>query len=128
MVDKAADVADLRRDRIVAVGRPVGVAVAALVERDAVEIVAQRQAAQIPGMRGQRPAVQKQDRRLSLAAPIQIVHLQLADADVALAGQHDVAELEPGTDSGRGKVLAVFLGGQAHVGGSSRRISGDAEL
>ena len=122
MVDKAADVADLRGDRIVAVGRPVGVAVAALVERDAVEIVAQRQAAQIPGMRGQRPAVQEQDRLLSLAAPIQIVHLQLADADVALAGQHDVAELEPGADGRRGKVLAVFLGGQTHLGGSSRRI------
>ena len=119
LVDKAADVADLRRDRIVAVGRPIGVAVAALVERDAVEIVAQRQTAQIPGMRGQRPAVQEQDRRLSLAAPIQIVHLQLAAPDVALAGQHDVAELEPGADRRGGKVLSVFLGGQAHVRGSS---------
>ena len=66
LVDKAADVADLRRDRIIAVRRPVGVAVAALVERDAVEIVAQRQAAQIPGMRRQRPAMQEQDRRLPL--------------------------------------------------------------
>ena len=111
MVDKASDIGDLRRDRIVAVGRPIGVAVTALVEREAVEIVAQRQAAQIPGMRGQRPAVQKQDRLLSLAAPIQIMHLQSADADVALAGQHDIAELEPGADRGRGKVLAVFLGG-----------------
>ena len=111
MVDKAPDIADLRRDRIVAVGRPIGVAMAALIDRKAMEIVAQRQAAQIPGMRGQRPAVQEQDRRFSFAAPIQIMHLQPADPDVALAGQHDIAELEPGADRRGGKVLAVFLGG-----------------
>jgi hypothetical protein len=36
---------------------------ATLIERHAVELVAQRQAAQIPSMRRQRAAVQKQDRR-----------------------------------------------------------------
>ena len=59
-VDKAFDVLALSRDRVIGVGGPVAVAVAALVERDAVELVAQCEAAEIPGMRSQGAAMQKQ--------------------------------------------------------------------
>ena len=90
-VDKAFDVLALRRDRIIGVGRPVGVAMPALVERNAVKLVAQCEAAEIPGMRGQSPAMQENERPQLSVAPIEIVHLQPADPDVALAGQHDVA-------------------------------------
>src|SRR5579884_1817502 len=69
LVDKAGGVAQRRGDRIIAVGRPVGVAVAALVGRDAAVFVAQGEADKVPGMGGQRAAVEKDDRRQMLVAP-----------------------------------------------------------
>src|SRR5438045_7060018 len=63
MVDKALAVRERGANRIVAVSCPIAVAVAALIERDAVEVVAQREADEVPGMRGQGADMQKQDRR-----------------------------------------------------------------
>jgi len=46
------------------------------------------------------------------------------DVKLAAVRQDDVAELETGADSGGGKVLAVFFGGQAHdEKGLLRRVS-----
>ena len=72
-------------------------------------------------MRGQRAAMQKHDRRQVLVAPIEIVKPHPAEVKFPALRQYHLAlvKAEPGADSGRGKVLAVFLGRQAHGGGSS---------
>ena len=57
-IGKTSDILALRRDRIVGVGRPVAVAVAALVEGDAMKLLAQCETAQIPSVSGQRAAMQ----------------------------------------------------------------------
>ena len=121
MVDKALAVRERGANRIVAVSCPIAVAVAALIERDAVEVVAQREADEIPGVRGQCAAMQKDDRRPVLVAPVEVMEPHPAEVKFMALRQHDlaVAEAEAGADGGRGKVLAVFLGRQAHGGDSS---------
>ncbi len=110
-VDKALGVGELGGDRIVGVLRPVAVAMPALVERQAVVLVTQRQAYQIPGMGGQRAAVEKHHRRQVLPAPIEIMQSHSADLRVMPLRQHNFVKLEPGAHGRRGKVLAIFLGG-----------------
>src|SRR2546421_3998295 len=115
MVDKALAVRERGANRIVAVSCPIAVAVAALIERDAVEVVAQCEADEVPGMRGQGAAMQKHDRRPVLVAPVQIVKPHAAEVKFTALRQYHLAlvKAEPGADSGCGKVLAVFLGRQA---------------
>src|SRR5438105_6836993 len=121
MVDKALAVGERGANRIVAVSCPIAVAVAALIERDAVEVVAQREADEIPGMRGQCPAMQEHDRRPVLIAPVEVMKPHAAEVKFPALRQYHLAlvKAEAGADGGRGKVLAVFLGRQAHGGGSS---------
>src|SRR2546429_3359141 len=92
-----------------------------LIERDAVEVVAQREADEIPGMRGQCPAMQEHDRRPVLIAPVEVMKPHAAEVKFPALRQYHLAlvKAEAGADGGRGKVLAVFLGRQAHGGGSS---------
>src|ERR1051325_1653234 len=73
LVDKALGVGELGPNRIISVMCPVAVAMAALVERDAMILLAQREADEVPGVRGQGAAMQEQDRRQLLVAPIEIV-------------------------------------------------------
>jgi hypothetical protein len=96
MVDEPLGVGELGADRIVRVMRPIGVAVAALVERDAVIGVPQRQAAQIPGMRVQRAAVQEDDRRQVPVAPVEIMETHAPHMELAAFRQHDIVEAEAG--------------------------------
>src|ERR1051326_158415 len=108
MVDKSLRVRECGADRIVAVLRAIGVAVAALIERDAVEVVAHGEADEVPGMRGQGAAVQKDDRRQMLVAPVEIVKPHAAEVKFSALRQHhlDLVKAEPGADGGRGEVLA----------------------
>ena len=84
---------------------------AALVERQAMVVAAQGEAHQIPGVRGQRAAMEKHNRRQVLAAPIEIMQPHPADLRVMPLRQYDVVKSEPGAHGRRRKVLAVFLGG-----------------
>src|SRR5438552_14771625 len=119
MVDKALGVRERRANRIIAVMGPVAVAVAALIERDAVIFVAQRQADEVPGMRRQGAAMQEDDGRQMLVAPIEVMEPHPAEAKFMTLRQYHLAKAEAGPHGSHGKVLAVFLGGQAHgVGGS----------
>src|SRR4051794_20885749 len=54
-----------------------------------------------------------------LVAPIEVMKPHPAEVKFMTLRQHHLAKAEAGPHGGRGKVLAVFLGGQAHgVGGS----------
>src|SRR5579875_2943671 len=123
LVGKAQDILALRRDRIVGLRIPIAVAVAALIERQAVIVRAQCQATQIPGMRIERPAMQKQHRRQSRPAPIEIVQVERADPPVAGVRQHHLGKVETGARRGRPQVLAILLGGQAHGRAAPSRIA-----
>ena len=114
MVDKPLGVGKLRAHRVVGVLRPIGVAVAALVERDAMIVVAQRQADEVPGMGIERAAMQEHDRRQMLVAPVEVVKPHPPEMKLVALRQHDAVKAEPGA-YGRGfEMLAVFLGRQAH--------------
>jgi hypothetical protein len=54
-----------------------------------------------------------------LVAPIEIMKPHPAEVKFMALRQCDLAKAEAGPHGGRGKVLAVFLGGQAHGGGGS---------
>src|SRR5947207_12167446 len=109
MVDKALAVRERGANRIVAVSCPIAVAVAALIERDAVEVVAQREADEIPGVRGQCAAMQKDDRRPVLVAPVEVMEPHPAEVKFMALRQHDLAVDVPESvaDSVRCMVLAV---------------------
>ena len=108
-VGKTPDILALGGDRIIGVGRPVAVAMAALIECDAMKFVAQSQAAQIPGMRGQGAAMQKQDRPQPFGSPIEITKSQLSDTHISLARQNDLVEAEAGAHRGRFQMVADIL-------------------
>ena len=67
--DDAGEVIE-RHDGVVDVGR-VAVAVTALVERQDVEVGLERKAQRVPRVRVAREAVEEQERRASLAAPVE---------------------------------------------------------
>src|ERR1700722_19708961 len=89
-VDKAFDVLELRCDGIIGVGRPVGVAMAALIERNAVKLVAQCEAAEIPGMCGQCAAMQEKERPQLFVAPIEVTETKVTDEHGLVARQYDI--------------------------------------
>jgi hypothetical protein len=89
---------------------------ATLIQRDAVVIVAQRQADEVPGMRRQGAAMQEDNGRQMLVAPIEVMKPHPAELKFMALRQYHLAKAEAGPHGGRGKVLAVFLGGQAHDG------------
>src|SRR3954453_12862522 len=114
MVDKALGVRERGADRIITVMGPVAVAMAALIERNAVIFVAQRQADEVPGMRGQGAAMQEDDGRQMLVAPVEVMKPHPAEVKFVALRQYNLAKAKAGPHGGRGKVLAIFLGGQAH--------------
>src|SRR5207302_10024104 len=110
-VDKSFDVLALRGDRIIGVGRPVAVAVAALVEGDAVKLVTQCKAAEIPGMRRQSAAMEEQKRPQPLVPPIEVSETQVTDEHGLVARQYDVVEAEAGAHRGGLQMVVIFVGG-----------------
>ena len=85
--DEVLDVAHLARQAVVADRRPFAVAMAALVERDAVVLAAQRQAYEIPGMRVEPAAVQEKYRTALRGTPIEVVEAHPIDHDVVILGE-----------------------------------------
>ena len=110
-IGEASDILALGTDRIIGIGRPVGVAMAALIECQTVKLVAQREAAQIPGMRSQGAAVQKEDRPQPFGSPIEVTESQLAHAHIVLARQNDVAEGKARAYRGGLQMIVIFVGG-----------------
>jgi hypothetical protein len=82
---------------------------AALVECETVVVVAQGEAAQIPAMRGERGAMQEEDRRLAQGPPLEIAQAQSVDRDPMLVRQDHVIETEAGAHRSRSQMFAVFL-------------------
>src|ERR1700731_4181284 len=113
-VDKAFDVLALRCDGIIGVGRPVSVAMAALVERNTVKLVAQCEAAQIPGMRRQGAAMQEKKRPQLLIAPIEGTETKMTDEHGLIARQYDIVEAEAGARRGGLQMIVIFVGGKCH--------------
>ena len=110
-IDNAFDVLALRRNRVVGVRRPVGVAVAPLVERNAVKLVAQCEAAQIPGMRRQSPAMEEKERPQLFIAPIEVTEMKMTDEYGPFARQYDIVEAEAGAHRGSPQMIVIFVGG-----------------
>jgi hypothetical protein len=75
--DEPLDVTRLRIGAVVTARRPLAIAVAALVERDAAMLVAQRQAHEVPGVSGQAAAVEEEHGR-PIAAPVEVVQADTA--------------------------------------------------
>src|ERR1700751_4297751 len=94
---------------------------AALVEREALVLAAQRQAYEIPGMRVEPAAVQEKDRMAPRSAPIEVVETHPVDHDVVVLGKRETRPFEPGDLGGQLQVLELFRCFQ-HVSLSSRSI------
>src|SRR3984893_19585813 len=113
-VDKAFDVLALRCDGIIGVRRPVSVAMAALIERNAVKLVAQSEAAEIPGMRRQGAAMQEKERPQLLIAPIEGTATKVTDEHGLIARQYDIVEAEAGANRSGLQMIVIFVGGLRH--------------
>ena len=70
-----------------------------LIEGDAVVLVVEGEADEIPAVGRQAPAVEEQQRG-ALAAPVEIVEPHAVDDDVVVGGQDEFLDVEPG-DAGR---------------------------
>ena len=82
----------------------------ALVERDAVELAAQRQAAEIPGARRLSAAVEEERGRPAGRAPVEVVEPDAAEHGVLVPGADELRELEAGEAGGQPMVLALGFG------------------
>ena len=85
-VYKAVDVCLLGLDGVVAVGSPVAVPVASLVQGQDVEPVGKGQADEVPAMGLLAPAMEHQDRWVGGVSPLQVVKIQPVDLDVPVGG------------------------------------------
>jgi hypothetical protein len=90
LVNDARDVAE-RGDRAVDVRR-VAIAVAALVERPDVEVRLERDGERVPRVGVPREAVEQQEMRAALAAPVENAQLETVDGDVALVRPQEIHE------------------------------------
>ena len=106
--DEVLNVAHLARQTVVADRRPFAVAMAALVERDAVVLAAQRQAYEIPGMRVEPAAVQEKNRMALRSTPIEVVETHSVDHDIVVLGKGETRDFEPGDLGGQLQVLELF--------------------
>ena len=105
-LDDAADVVE-RDGRVVDVGR-IAVAVSALVEGEDVKMRLQRDAERVPGVRVPREAVQEEQRRSSLAAPVEQMQLETLDGERAIdraqeVHAHLIARFGPRIKAGGGR-------------------------
>src|SRR5271165_1711497 len=110
-LDKAFDVLALRRDRIIGVRRPVGIAMPPLVKRNSVKLVAQREATEIPGMRGQSATMQEQQRPQLRVAPIEVTEAKVSDEHGLFIRQYDIVEAEAGAHRGGPQMVVILVGG-----------------
>ena len=107
-LDEVLDVAHLARQAVVADRRPLAVAVATLVEREAVVLAAQREAHEIPGMRVKPAAVQEKQRMASRRAPVEVMKTHPIDHHVVVRGQGETRYFEPGDLGGQLQVLELL--------------------
>jgi hypothetical protein len=94
--DPGFDVSEVRGRAVVESGRPLAVAVAALVERQAVVRRPQRRTGQIPGMRGQETAVKEEHGEAAGRPPVEIVQPQPAPDEMSVLGQREIRHRHPG--------------------------------
>ena len=96
LVHHARNVAE-RGDRTVDVRR-IAIAVATLVERPDVEVRLERDRERVPRVGVPREAVEQQQMRAALAAPVEDAQLETVDGDVALVRPQEVheAKIPPG--------------------------------
>lgn len=95
-VDQPADVAGVRVRLVLEDRRPLTVAVATLIHRQAVEVGAQREAYEVPGVRGQTSTVKEHQRRTGVSAPVEVVKPKLVDHDVVVGGHAHLGHIQPG--------------------------------
>ena len=119
-VDEGVEVGDVALGRIVHLGRPLAVAVAPLVEGEAVALEPEGGADEIPGVDVEPAPVQEQHRGLAARAPVQIVEAHPSQDDVMRLGQDQFGKREPGGGRGQHQVRAELVGAQAHESRSSR--------
>src|SRR5215467_13237776 len=110
-IDKTFDVLTLRRNRIIGVGRPVGVTMPTLIERNTVKFVAQCEAAEIPGMRRQSAAMEKKKRPQPLVAPVEITKSKMTDEHGLFVRQYDLFKAKAGAYRGGLEVIVILVGG-----------------
>src|SRR5262245_45653374 len=115
VVDEGAEVLDVALGTVIHRGRPLAVAVAALVERDTVALRLESSADEVPRVHVEPAAVQEQHGRPASRAPVQVVEAHATEDDVVRLGQVQVGQLESGGGRRESQVLAEFLRAQAHA-------------
>src|SRR5262249_2365197 len=115
VVDESVEILDVALGTVVHRGRPLAVAVTALVEGDAVALRLEGGADEVPRVNVEPAAVQEQHQRPAARAPIHIVEAHAAKDDVVGLGHGRVLQVESGGGRGKLQMLAEFLRAQAHA-------------
>src|SRR5437588_11637667 len=84
VIDHLLEIGQVVQRAIGPFGGPLALPMAALIERERMESIDERGRDEIPPMSVRRSAMQKQDRRLALAAVIEAVEHQAIDLELAL--------------------------------------------
>jgi hypothetical protein len=120
-LEESLEVADVALGRVVHLRRPLAVAVAALVEGQAVTLLPERRADEVPGVRVEAAAVQEHHGRQARRAPVEIVQAHAPAQQVMLARQHDLGQADPGGIRRQLQVRAELVGAEAHAASASAR-------
>src|SRR6266446_3557282 len=113
-VDESVEVGGVALRGVVHLRRPFAVAVAPLVEGEAVPLEPERGADEVPGVDVEPAPVQEEHRRLAARAPVEIVEAHPSQDDVMRLGQDQLGEREPGGGRRQYQMLAELVGAQAH--------------
>ena len=114
-VDERADVAGVALGGVVHLGRPLALAVAALVQGQAVPLPAERGAHDVPRVGVETAAVQEDHGRQALDPPVEIVEAHGAEQQVMRVGQREIGQRHAGGGRRQLQVRAELVRAEAHA-------------
>ena len=123
-LEEGLQVAGVALGRVVHLGRPLALAVAALVQGQAVPLAPQGRAHEIPRVRVEAAAVEEHHGREARRSPVEIVKAHLPEQEVVLTRQHDFGKANAGGGRRQFEMRAKLVSTQAHAGSSQGRVLG----
>ncbi len=124
MVDERFDVSAVGLDAVVHLRRPLAVTVTTEVEGQAPIVLPQREADEVPRVRGEPAAVEEQQRLLAGRPPVEIAETHAPQHDLMLVGDDELPGREAGDLGGVVQVLEIIRRREkwgSHVRPPSRR-------
>jgi len=115
VVNKGCHVGHVRSDGVVALRRPLTIAVAAQIEREAMVVVTQGKANEVPSVSVQPAAVQEQNGSLPSGAPVELVEAHVSQQHLPALRKRELGDLDVRNPGGELQVIELIEDFSSHL-------------